>query len=690
MSTNYYNNDYIYDVETYFNLFSMVVISADGKQGWVFEVSDRKDNREALFSFLDTLKANGSRLVGFNNLAFDYPIIHFIMKKRKFTPNQVYDEAQRLFDMMKESRFGSSIHQRFHHIQQVDLFKINHFDNKAKSTSLKILQFNMRMDNLQELPYDPSTKLTDEQMEEIVMYNINDVIATMKFYHECYGAIELRKNLSETYGIDFTNMNDTKIGSEIFIQEIEKAKPNSCYKILPNGKREMNQTKRGFIDLGEVILPYVKFDRPEFTAIFEWLRSQVISETKGVFSNILESDLGDVAQYAELVTKKSKKMDEYPSDEEIEEFRKEIPFAEVETNELKSGKKSYFFTWKVAESLNVVINGHKYVFGVGGIHSSIDSGVVKSNDKYVVVDWDVASYYPNLSIKNDLFPEHLGIQFCQTYEALYEKRKTYVKGSPENLSIKLALNGTYGKSNDKYSPFYDPKYTMGITINGQLSLCMLVEKILELSDSTSVQSNTDGITMKIRREDSKKADQLVKEWEKITQLEMERNDYSKMFVRDVNNYAAIYESNGKIKTKGAYEYKLEHHKDNSSVVVKKAVEEFLSKGTPVLEYITNYKDKYDFMLRTKIPKSFELVSVDDDGNEREEQNVTRYYVSISDKARRLVKKMPPAKGKETDRESGICVGRKVIVCNHIEDFEWDIDYNYYVEEANKLIEAFID
>ena len=64
----------------------------------------------------------------------------------------------------------------------------------------------------------------------------------------------------------------------------------------------------------------------------------------------------------------------------------------------------------------------------------------------------------------------------------------------------------------------------------------LVKRILELDGATSVQSNTDGITMSINPKDSDKLNEIVLQWEKETQLKMERNDYSEMRIKDVNNY----------------------------------------------------------------------------------------------------------------------------------------------------------
>jgi len=682
---NYYDNDWIYDLETYKNLFSFCVISADGKDGYIFEISDRKDDRSVMFMFLDHLQETGGRLVGFNNLGFDYPILHHIMNNPSCKVSSIYKKAQDIIQAMRTSRFGPRL--RDIKIPQVDLFKLNHFDNAAKMTSLKVLQFNMKLDNLQELPYPFDTELTESQMQDIIEYNANDVVSTLEFYYENVGALKLRESLSKKYKMDFTNASDSKIGGEIFIQELEAVKKGSCYKWV-NKRRTMRQTKRSRIFLRDIILPYVDFERPEFAAILKWFKAQRISETKGVFSDILESDLGEVAKYAKMIQKKSKKMDEYPTDEQIVEFREHTPLAEIMVKELKSGKKSYYFTWNIATALNVVINGHEYVFGVGGIHSSVEPSLVESDDEHVIIDLDVESYYPNLAIKNTLFPKHLSSQFCKTYEDLFEERKTHPKGSPENLSIKLALNATYGNSNNKYSPFYDPQYTMAITVNGQLSLCMLLEEILKLEGATSVQSNTDGITFRVKRSDSAKVDELVTEWEEVTKLKMERVDYSKMYIQNVNNYIGVYEGSDKIKAKGSYEVSSEHHKNQSMKVVQKAVQEYLAKGTPVEEFVRNHEEIHDFMSRTKIPKKFDLVSEDEEGVQYKEQNVCRYYISTSKDAKTLYKLMPPLEGKDEIRKNNIEAGRKCVVCNNLNRYIGEIDYDYYVKECEKLIENF--
>ena len=124
---------------------------------------------------------------------------------------------------------------------------------------------------------------------------------------------------------------------------------------------------------------------------------------------------------------------------------------------------------------------------------------------------------------------------------MYDQRKSYPKGSAENAMLKLALNGTYGKSNDKYSIFYDPKFTMTITIGGQLTLCLLIDMFYrEGINFKMVMANTDGITIAVTKDDDERMIRIVKCWEDKVKLQMERVDYSKMFIRDVNNYLGVY------------------------------------------------------------------------------------------------------------------------------------------------------
>lgn len=715
-----------YDLEVYPNCFTYTGIDIETEECFQFEISSRVNDSAKLLNHLRALVINKSKMMGFNNRGFDYTIIHYIIQEASraklmgeeanFTAKELYNEAQKMFSRSEEERRFPVVRDSEIVIPQVDLYLIHHFDNKARSTSLKMLEFNMRSDQIEDLPFEPGKILTESEMDELLVYNKKDVLETIKFYHYSKEAIELREVLSKQFGFDCTNFNDTKIGKQLFIDRLEKESPGSCY--VQQGRfRKMRQTIRDEIVIKDCLFDYIDFsrNRPEFKAIHEWLKGQVITETKGVFSDIPEHKLGDVAKYAEMKVKKIK-LKKYPAEKEIEEFRKDFPMGWVEELELKTmetlkdkdgnsiketfidakgrekqrvvkvPKKSYHWCYNFVDTLNVVINGFRYDFGTGGIHGS-KQGTIHSTDKRKIRTLDVASYYPNMAIANRVYPEHLGEVFCDVYKDLYEERKRWPKKTPQNEALKLALNGTYGASNDQFSPLYDPAFTMSITIGGQLSLCMLMGALIDHCNAEIVMANTDGFEYVIDADMFDRADKIVERWEKVTGLTMEGDTYSVMYIRDVNSYIAVTES-GVVKTKGAYEVvpyeKLGWHKNHSAMVVAKAVLHELVEGGNAKKYILNHNDPYDFMLRTKVPRNSRLV-LEKEGEEVLLQNICRYYPSH--KGGKLVKIMPPLKPGEDERRLGIDVDYTVVPCNNMSEFNWDIDYSYYLDAAEKLIEG---
>ena len=317
---------------------------------------------------------------------------------------------------------------------------------------------------------------------------------------------------------------------------------------------------------------------------------------------------------------------------------------------------------------------------------------VDENSPYQIIDADVSSMYPNLAISNDVYPEHLSISFCKIYKDMYEQRKTFAKGSAENGMLKLALNGTYGKSNDKYSIFYDPMFTMKITINGQLSLCLLAEKLLQIEKLKIIQVNTDGITVALPRREKEQYDSICCDWQKQVKLELEFADYSRMIIRDVNNYISLY-TNGKVKRKGAYQYEgLGWHQNQGGLIIPMAAEAEMLQGIPAKEFIQQRLQDpgaiWDFMLRAKVPRNSKLVLVMPDGTEVKQQNICRYYVS--NEGGKLVKIMPPLEEGGEERRLSIEAAWNVQPCNDLSlhsalDIRSKLNVDYYASEAEKLV-----
>jgi hypothetical protein len=686
--------DWIWDLETYPNAFTFSSINSNGEEPQVFEMSTRKNECVQMFSFLDRLRKNKDRMVGFNSLNFDYPIIHDLLSVRekastvsgKAVATRAYKKAQSL--IFDQSTMFKSIKTSEEYVRQIDLFKIHHFDNKAKATSLKMIEFNMKSDTIEDLPFDVGIELSNDEIDVLLSYNMHDVMKTLDFYKESIALITFREELSLKYNHSFLNHNDTKIGKDYFIMQLESTMPESCYKRGSRGERHVQQTKRKVIHIKDCLFNYYNFTSPAFCAVLDWFAKQSITETKGVFSEIEEDALGDVAAYANL-TSMQKKFKGEPTEQDIADFRAEHPLGWIEKRELKAKKKgvaqySHWGCWKVADTLNVKVNDFRFDFGTGGIHGSVSDVIIDADDEYMIIDADVASMYPNIAIANRVYPEHLSDKFCDIYQDVYEQRKSYPKGSAENAMLKLALNGVYGDSNNKFSPFYDPQYTMSITINGQLSLCLLAEKLMDIEGLSIIQVNTDGVTVKMPRSKRDQYDRVCEAWQKQVGLELEYVEYSKMIIRDVNNYIAVY-TNGKVKRKGVYQYEgLGWHQDQGGLIIPMAAEAAMLHNIDVATYVRGHRNVYDFLMRTKVPRSSKLVMVMDDGTELKQQNICRFYACTA--GGKLVKIMPPLSEEDEPRRIGIGEGYGMWTCNNIKDFTWkDVDYQYYIDAAEKLV-----
>lgn len=609
-----------YDIETYPNVFTVCFQHVDDGKEFIFELSSRLHEESALHRFLLGEGLDGytcDELVGFNNIGFDYPVLHMLLTAHVARPQHLYEKAKAIIESNSD-KSGSV--DRFNHlvppsewlIPQIDLYKIHHFDNKARSTGLKALEFAMRMGNIEELPFAPGSILGEKEIIQLRQYNRHDVEATVQFYHKSREMIKFREGLTDKYQRSFMNHNDTKIGKDFFITELER-QGIPCFE-RKDGKRTPRQTHRREMRMKDVILPWLKFKDPEFTRVIEWLKPQTITETKSVFTD-----------------------------------------------------------------LKATVKGLDIYFGLGGIHASVENRIIRSDDERMILDLDVASYYPNLAITNRFYPAHLGPKFCDIYAELFERRKQYAKGTPQNAALKLALNGVYGDSNNIYSPMYDPLFTMRVTVNGQLLLCKLVDE-LNIEELQVLQMNTDGITISFNRSDLSAVKRIVHCWQKMTGLVLEQVEYRAMMIRDVNNYLAI-DVDGKVKRKGAYDYQREWHQNHSMLIVPKVVEKVLTEGANIAETIRGWINPKDFLILRKVNRDCRLSVV---GDEREFiQNTSRYVVATNGKY--LFKHMPPLKGKENERVNAVEKGYKVHICNDMKDLQSaDIDYGFYEKEVEKL------
>ena len=216
-----FSNAIVYDIETFPNCFTFCMEPLHGEPNVVWEISQYRDDRKQLLEFFNWCATYQVPMIGFNNIGFDYPVIHLLWKNPSVSYQELYQKAVDIISNQNTNRFGNIIWASDRFAPQIDLFKMHHFDNKAKSTSLKQLQITMRSDFVQDMPIENGTVLTKDQIDNyLVPYNRHDVTETKKFAVHSKAAIDFRAEMEEQFGIEVYNWNDTKIGEKIVEQKL--------------------------------------------------------------------------------------------------------------------------------------------------------------------------------------------------------------------------------------------------------------------------------------------------------------------------------------------------------------------------------------------------------------------------------------------------------------------------------------
>jgi len=625
----------IYDIETMQELF-LVVCMVPGKVGKSFQVSKWKNQ---LDSFVRYTEAHSDVYwVGYNNLRFDSQVIEWILRNHENWHELSNLEicariAQKAADVIHDANYDVFPEYREHELslKQLDLFKIHHYDNKNRMVSLKRLEFEMDLENIEEMPiHHTKTNMTKEEVEMTIDYCYNDVDATYEFYkitlgdtdHPLYkgnNQIELRRDIEEEFGIPCTNYSDSKIGDEM-IKKFYCQEKNIEYRELP---------RKGYfrksIDVKNCVARYVKFETPQ-----------------------------------------------------LKDFLKKI-------NKMQLGLQDDF-------KEDVHFYGNVYSFMKGGLHTENKPKIFEADEEYEIIDWDVSSYYPAIIINNGKFPAHLGKEFLRGYKQMFDKRlelKPLAKTSKKIKGIvgalKLAVNSVYGKSSDMQNWIYDRQLTMFTTITGELSLMMLIEQY-ELNGIHVISANTDGVTIKIKKELLPLMHDINKAWSDLTAYELERTDYSKIIFSTVNDYLAIM-TNGEIKKKGDFLTDFELHKNKSARVVPIALELYFVHGVPVDTTIRNHTNLYDFCLRQKASRSFHYEGTNrTTGETIVYDKLIRYYVAND--GDKIFKIKNPECQTRAAAISQVEAGEWVCkVCNFLpKNSKTDnVNYDYYIEKANRLV-----
>jgi hypothetical protein len=277
---------WVMDYETLSNCFIAVFEDIKSEEQEIFVVHESKNDIVKLLTFLMRNINYDEWHVSFNGLGFDSQITEHILQNAdtllewsgEDIAKFVYSKAQDTIRRQNENEF-LEFSPRDLQIRQVDVFKLNHWDNPAKRSSLKWIQFSMDWKNIIDMPIHHSSMIKADQIPSIITYCINDVKSTKQIMKLSKSQIDLRGTLTEEYGIDLYSASEPRISKELFMYFLSKETGIKKYDL-----RQL-RTKRDKIVVKDIILPYIKFKTAPFEKLLDKFNDVVIypGETKGGF-----------------------------------------------------------------------------------------------------------------------------------------------------------------------------------------------------------------------------------------------------------------------------------------------------------------------------------------------------------------------------------------------------------------------
>lgn len=276
------------DYETLINCFVAVFQHyKDDQVKHIFVIHKDRNDFTKFVTFLNKCVTNKQWHISYNGLAFDAQITQHILNNQvrlaKLSTEDliadIYAYAQKTITRTDKGEFSEYPQYKLK-IKQIDLFKMNHWDNKAKMSSLKWIQYSMDWENVEEMPH-PHYKpvATTEQLKGIVKYCVNDVLSTKKILIHSKEQIQLRQTLTKEYNIDLYSASEPRISKELFLYFLHEK--------LGWEKSEIKQLRspRPYIMLADCILDYVQFQTPEYQGVLDYFRKKVITSTKEGFKH---------------------------------------------------------------------------------------------------------------------------------------------------------------------------------------------------------------------------------------------------------------------------------------------------------------------------------------------------------------------------------------------------------------------
>lgn len=663
----------IFDIECLREMFHIGFYNPDTKEWGEFEISAFKNDLYAFVKFYT--KNNIDYFVSFNGISYDHQILQFVVSNHeKWFDLTSLEITRKISDFSQEvienQNYGinPTFREPSFSVKAIDLYKIHHFDNDARKTSLKWCEFMLNMD-VEEMPiHHHAENLTKEDLQTIKDYEKKDILATLALFYLTLGDLQkVEELLFEIYGFP------------IFINEL-------------NGYKGKNKIQD-------------RFDVQKETGLdcLNWSDVKIGEEWNKLDYKLAENIRDDL----KLIPTKVK----YPYGQKFKNFFPKT--MDFKTPLLQEFIKNFGneYVKNIKQEFHITIGSTRYTIAKGGIHSTEKNRQIICQPGWILRDADVGSQYPNSIVKLEIFAPHLKRTILNQYNEKIDRRIRYKIRAGElkkegNLDeartyssvqemLKLCLNGGYyGKLGQQGSFLEYPEGLLKVCIGNQIEILMIIE-MMESEGISVVSGNTDGFVSYFPAEKEEIYKRICAEWEKKVGNDkmgkLEYTDFQCLWQDNINSYIGK-KSDGSVKKKSGFVTEFELNKNKSKRVVQLALEEYFINQKDPIEFIKNHKNIFDFCIAKKASGKMHYEEISEEKTIIHKKLI-RYYISKNGNI--MMKRGFNYEGKPVNNH-----------CEAIDaDFPWTdqpkvtyfnkfffsndykINYDYYILEVLKRIDA---
>jgi hypothetical protein len=219
----------VYNVKVLYSCFCYTDYNINKDKYNQFIISrNEMDSVDDLYNYL---KNEYFIQIGYNNLDFSYPVLHYFIKNFEFFQHNnesevtmgLFEEAKRIIE---SNNSKVPYDQRL--IKQLDLCKIWGYHSHNRIVSLNDIKFNLNMDEIHDITSVYESYSCD--FNEVMNTCKNDVQAIFKLLLYTYGKtdyplykgvnkIRFRNEIKRVHGVIAENLSDSKIAENLFISK---------------------------------------------------------------------------------------------------------------------------------------------------------------------------------------------------------------------------------------------------------------------------------------------------------------------------------------------------------------------------------------------------------------------------------------------------------------------------------------